>query len=510
MQIAEIMSIVKTVTTIPQTQLQRRILNAIQCTNGGVRSTFFPSVAPVNPLTYQAPQGQARFNDLAVQYMAFVLSLSTARSFHTTVRNVGYGTIQTWFGANGTTLGLWMMLDVLLQDHGLARMLDNHDESLQALLQSGKDSVFVSGFLVECDTEGSYLPAKLFLHLYNVLDPSGQALQAVLPVWQNETRWTVIQNYAAENWFETVTPLFAQDTDAFNTVKGAVDHAISIRTGPYSYTRREVIDSTPTGMPIYGNVSHERYEYGETVLNWLNLPDGPLRYGMRSGNMPDNYEEKKPDDSGCVREHTPIRMADGSVKPVQDLVPGDLVLNGYGTFSVCSTERIHNPFVREMYGINDEPPFMSPEHALMTDRGWCSLNPYLSRRLNPGVSLHRLQVGDMVWRFGTLENGRLAVEKVPVLRIHAERAEAGEGFVGYDLHFSEGYHSYFARDYLCLLSYPEITVANLLANLRSRMSPAEEIRFIRLLRDHDELFRKVFGHEAMNHFHYSISRQEGP
>jgi hypothetical protein len=266
-----------------------------------------------------------------------------------------------------------------------------------------------------------------------------------------------------------------------------------------------VIDTTITGAPIMGNVTHEHYEYGEAVLNWLNSPGGPQQYQMRSVNSPQNFEDKVPESSGCVRENTPIRMADGSVKPIQDVVPGDFVLNGMGTFSVCSKEKIYNPYVQEMYSINDEPVFMSAEHALMTNRGWCSLNPYLSRQINPELKINKLEVGDQVWKFKSFEGGALAFQKIQVVKINVERT-AAEGFIGYDLHFTEGYDSYFARDYLCLLNYPEITMARVLDNIKNKMSPSEEMRFIQMIRENDLLFRKVFGNEAMDMLNLNISQ----
>lgn len=505
MSIDEIMPVLKDIKAIPQTQIAKKVLNAIRFSNGEIKNIFFGAIPSDIFLSFNYQYSQNALNEIAVKYISYIISLSTFRSFGSSVCNISYANIKNWFSGNGPTLGLWMMMDYVLNDKGLASIVANKAESLSALVKDGSDPTFVNGFLVECDTNGSNLPAKLFLNLFNVLDPSGNSLSAVLPTWQKHPRWTLIKDYNSLNWFETVEPMFAMNTDAFNAVKSSVDQATANRTGPYRYTSREVIDCTSSGAPIVGNVTRERYEYGESVLNWLNSSGGPKQYQMRSGNTPDVYEQKKPDSSGCVRENTPIRMADGSFKLIQDIAPGDLVLNGFGTISVCSKEKIFNPCVWEMYSINDEPVFMSSEHAIMTDRGWCSLNPYLSKELNSDLKVSRLEVGDNVWKFKSQGIGELNFEKIPVSKINIERA-TGDCFIGYDLHFTEGYDSYFARDYLCLLNYPEITLANIIENMKKRMSLAEEMRFIQIIRENDLLFRKAFGNEAIDMLYLRISQ----
>ena len=37
------------------------------------------------------------------------------------------------------------------------------------------------------------------------------------------------------------------------------------------------------------------------------------------------------DDDQCLVEGTPVTMADGSVKPIEEIRVGDMVLSGYGS-----------------------------------------------------------------------------------------------------------------------------------------------------------------------------------
>jgi len=497
MRLDQIMPVLKKVNSVPQTQLKKNIVNAIQFSNSDIKNVFFPTALPDVYLNYNSSVAQNSLNELAIKYLTYIISKDTTRSFNSTVCNISIGTIQEWFADNGTSIGLWMMIDYLLYNLNLSPILSSVDESLTELVNNGKEASFVNGFLVECDTAGSFIPAKMFLNLINVLDNTGNSIKLVLPTWQAQIRWPQVQDYNTVNWLSTVVAQFGQDGDAFTTVKEGVDRSISAKTGPYSYTTRECIDTGPTGAPIIGNVTHKRYEYGEGVWNWINSCKGPSVYSMKSGNSPDNFEEEHSGSSGCVLKNTFIRMYDGTTKLIQDIKPGDMVINGLGTLSVCSKEKVYNPYVKKMYSINDDRVFMSLEHALMTDRGWCSLNPKLAMEINPEIKVYRLEVGDRVWKFNFFVNGNLQIEKVVIHKINIQNSE-DMGFEGYDLHFSEGYHSYFANDYLCFLSYPEITTANILSNMKKNMTVSERMKFFELINQNESMFRKVFGNAAID------------
>jgi hypothetical protein len=293
MQLDAIMSVLNTVKTIPQTKLAQKVLNAIQFSNIDIKNTFFKSAPSEDFLSYNFNASQAPLNEIAVKYLTFVISLSTARAFETTVCNISYEIIKDWFVSNGATLGLWMMIDYILNDKNLAQILTDQEASLSVLVNNGKNPCFVNGFLVECDTGGSNLPAKLFLNLINVLEPDGNALRTVLPTWQAHEQWSILEDYNTLNWFETVEPMFAQNTDAFNKVKSSIDQAIATISGPYQYTRIEIINP-PMLLPGVNSMAVNRtlnhYEYGESLLNWLNSSEGPKKYQMRNGNVPNNFE----------------------------------------------------------------------------------------------------------------------------------------------------------------------------------------------------------------------------
>lgn len=43
-------------------------------------------------------------------------------------------------------------------------------------------------------------------------------------------------------------------------------------------------------------------------------------------------------------------------------------------------------------------------------------------------------------------------------------------------------------------------------NIRKKMTPKEEIQFISLLRENKELFKKVFGNDAIDNLFFNIAK----
>lgn len=423
MTFEEIISILKAVKTIPQEKLVKNLSNAMQFSNLDIKNIFFANLSSIDYLIYNLDKAREIFIELSTKYVSYVMSFCTFKYFNLTINNISFEIIRGFLNNHGSSLGLWMMMDYLFYQKDLFPILEDVPASLSILVENGKEKVFVNGFLLECDTAGSYLPAKLYLNLVDLLDSSATAINSILPVWQESPRWNLVQNYKDNNWLETVAPFLSQGNETFDSFKNAINNAISVKKGPYSYTNREVIDCTPTGAPIIGKVTRQRYEYGKDVLNWLNSSNGPSKYGLRSGKSPDIYESKGSESSGCVRENTSIRMLDGSLKMIEDIEAGDLVLNGYGTFSVCSKEKIYNPLIKEMYSLNNDKVFMSLEHSLMTDRGWCSLKPHLTKALNPNLEVRQLEIGDRVWKLELIEGEKLKINKVLVNKINIESGE---------------------------------------------------------------------------------------
>ena len=224
-------------------------------------------------------------------------------------------------------------------------------------------------------------------------------------------------------------------------------------------------------------VYHSEYDQGRAVWSWLqdqevkscipemkNIPDCHI-HNQSYGNW---YDAPRPS-GGCVTGDTKICLSDGREIPISQIREGMEVLSENGTVSVTSDEKVINRHITCLYGINDIPPFMSLEHAVLTEEGWKSLDPETTNSINSFYHAAKLQVGDVVY---TLK-GKEIVRKIT--KQYAD-IQSRETFTGYDLHFRQGYQSYYANGILVLLNYPEITIARIKRVLDS-MSFQKQKRF---------------------------------
>lgn len=194
-------------------------------------------------------------------------------------------------------------------------------------------------------------------------------------------------------------------------------------------------------------------------------------------------------DSGCVLAGTNIILADGSQIRVENIKSDMSVLNCSGTVSSTSDELIVNDSVRMLYSINDDEPFMSFEHAILTNRGWCSLNPGLSNEINPNFNVKKLLIGDVIEK-ADIYNGRVVYTSCEVKKINI--TENSEQKLCYDLHFYDGYNSYYANGYPCLLNYPTFTLS-LLKKRISDMRPEEAKKFLEMCGNYSGTLETIFG-----------------
>ncbi len=484
MNFDQFMNSVKAIKSPPETFLQARLLDAVTSADAGVHATFFAG-QPVEPFltTHEAADAQ-NLRQLAVEYLSFALSANTSLGFNATVQNISYGTIQSWFSINTNTVGQDIFTDYLMQPSVLGPFFTDGATNAKAIADEAASSDFLTGLLVECDTIGSSLPAKVLLLTLRLLDNDGPNFKRVLQAWVVNPRWsTDLEGFDRYPWLDAVEPSFRQGAPAF----GAVFQAVAVACGAQTIYSRDVPD-----MNGFGTLSTwVRTTYGAGVVQWVNSSGGPPAFGLASGKAPSNVTDVR-QSNGCVRAGTPILLADGSTTPVERLQEGDEVASGGGAVSVCSAELVVNDQLTGLYSFNDDPPFMSFEHAVMTQRGWCSLAPEVTMSFVPHHAVKRLDVGDVVWRLASKGDDRTEYEKIVVERINVETFAAGKGPTGYDLHL-RGHHSYHARGYCCLVNYPEITVQHITSNMVSNMSNAEQLAFGRTLGEIEPMLSKALG-----------------
>lgn len=145
---------------------------------------------------------------------------------------------------------------------------------------------------------------------------------------------------------------------------------------------------------------------------------------------------------------------------------------------------------------------MSLEHAVLTERGWCSLDPEASMSINRFNKVSKLIKGDIIKKISVI-NGVLKYEDCRIEKINI--APNTEKAVCYDLHFYDGYNSYYANGYPVLLNYPGFTLSGLMENIGG-MTEEEKARFMKMSEEYNDVLVKAFGKSNMDMFFMSVKK----
>ena len=261
---------------------------------------------------------------------------------------------------------------------------------------------------------------------------------------------------------------------------------------------------------FYGQAKKKKYNYSESEKAYERVAEKIAAkqesedeedddYGYSGYSSSYSYES----DSGCVKAGTKILTDDNMLVSVEDIVENTAVRNCMDSVSKTDNELIKNTEVEMLYSINDDEPFMSLEHAVLTERGWCSLNPEASMSINRYNKVSKLEKGDIIKKVSVV-NGVLEYEDCCVEKINI--APNTEKAVCYDLHFYDGYNSYYANGYPVLLNYPGFTLAGLTENIGG-MTEEEKTRFMKMSEEYSDVLIKAFGKSNMDMFFMSVKKK---
>ncbi len=249
------------------------------------------------------------------------------------------------------------------------------------------------------------------------------------------------------------------------------------------------------GQSVSHDVTYCDTYYGETAVAWLKSTGKAYL-----ANDPVNFSSTDPGAGGCVISGTPILMWDLTTKPIETICVGDKVLNCHDDISRCSQELVMNPDVKRLYAVNGDTPFLSYEHAILTQRGWCALDPEAANRINPVFDVQQLVIGDVLEKY-LVQNGKLVKKLITVTEINIGEYSG----VSYDLHFYDGYRSYIANGYPCLLNYPDITAAL----LKEKLAEVPQEDRNDLLNNATGLLELVLGKSQVRVMLNSLAQKEG-
>lgn len=129
-----------------------------------------------------------------------------------------------------------------------------------------------------------------------------------------------------------------------------------------------------------------------------------------------------------------------------------------------------------LYGFNDEKPFFTAGHVFFTKAGPKAVSPDTAHQENPGIRVHELCVGDVLFRLSGNPK-KPKYEEVVVKNFTLEQAKCS---AVYGLHFRKGDKAectYHANGYLVGLNYAETTLKRLKDNY-ANLSLKEQRKFV--------------------------------
>jgi hypothetical protein len=427
--------------------------------NPGAYSTFFSSSSMPSDLAALPDSMKTLMNEFCVKYTCFLISTQTSFGFNSTVQNCDYDTLIGGFlSTNKLALGDYYFTNKIQGD--LPQVFASKEAVLADLKTVIVQDVWMNGFATQIPlSQNGSNCAKYLLLIIRALDTDGQSLPTILQAWQgNSILWGFAVGYDAMDWVANARLSFQQQQDIYNSLSAQVSSAITHCDGTTYQTSGFV---PPGGDP---SPTFTRTTYGSSVLNWLNSGDLLPTYGLRSGSNPNNFTTSTiSPGGGCLIAGTLITYASGQTKRIEEVVQGDLLLTGkVGSIAEASSELVVTPNIRALYSVNEDEPFMSFDHVIMTQRGWCSLDPRKSMAYSPHQTVKQLHLGDVIWK---MQNGHIQLEVVRTLRTwDCAHSSDSTPKMGFDVHTRGGHTSYVANGYVCLMSYPEITAQRICAN----------------------------------------------
>ncbi len=468
--------------------LETRLTGVIQAADRSVQKVFFAGM-PTPPTARESDVFDNELRTLAGTYAAFLLSTVPDLEFGKTIKD-GWASVDGWFDKNSNPVGARFLVEYLNQPEVLGTAF--HDPGAAAIIaEHAGTEAFLVGLLTEGTVAGESCAAAVLLLALQAMDPSGKHFSTLLAQWKRSPEWPRIEGWDQIRWLDPVRGYFQQESAGYGLLKAPVRTAC-LKQQVERSERSAGFTQASSGRVSSAKVTVTRTTFGREVVEWLDSESGPRRYGLRAAHEPNNVVV---DDggSGCVLPTTPILMADGTWRPIRELREGDRVFSASGRVSVLSSERVVNRNITQLWSINDDEPFMSLEHAIMTQRGWCCVAPDVARQINPHLAVKTIAVGDVVWKVKPVREGAVTYEMVVVKKVNLRRTVPGERLEGHDLHFREGHDSYHAGGYLNLLNYPEITTQRLASGMMENMSAAERQQFQQQLGAMAPMLTKALG-----------------
>ncbi len=198
--------------------------------------------------------------------------------------------------------------------------------------------------------------------------PDNLATDAILNQWNGRNFLEIAgYGYTDKTW---------DGKDSLQTVINSYDQRISDSLGALQSERPEVIKQCRNVKGEYLEIEYK--QFGNQLCPYLQC-----RY------IYDTTTES------CLAGDVKITLADGSVKPVKDLVVGDAVKSASGEHTITATNQYRSK-ERILYGINGSDALITGDHPIRTTKGWTVISDKALAlyKGKEGFATTKLAVGD--------------------------------------------------------------------------------------------------------------------
>jgi hypothetical protein len=457
------------------------LINYFKNVDTNAKAIFFSGVPASGSITNRLATYNADIKTFADTLIIRIAGAVSENNLNNTV--ISTETIQTdlvnWLSNHNSTVGVTAAVVTLNQI--LPQAFNEVADTAESMRVSLTDETVITGICAYDQTDTKHQLLRLLWTLFKSLDES-KCTEAT-NYWNQHGYGEFLNNIADYKWLEILKSAINPDSSCFGEFRDAVRTAVQKEIWIRDENRSVVVDVGPTGAPIVQQYTDSHFMQSTEVFNWMKGTGLNYLTGSEPNYQERIYTKTAPAPSGCVTADTAIFMKDGSLKPISEISDGDEVLNADGTYSVCSGEVILNEHVSCLYSVNDEKPFMSLDHLVLTASGYKCLDPKTAVALNPHLKVSLLHIGDVLVKY---KNGEKCFEVVNKIN-HAQNKELCA-----DIHISDGRKSYVTENgYICFANYPEITTKSVLNNI----SPLAE-DFSKFLKENETMLKQSFGEHA--------------
>ena len=130
------------------------------------------------------------------------------------------------------------------------------------------------------------------------------------------------------------------------------------------------------------------------------------------------------------------------------------LISNAGDITTITSEYVENDIGAsgQLFGINDNEAFATPNHPFWTTEGWKCLNPAAAFDENPDIQYGSLQIGDTVFRIA--QTTPLLYEPIRISQLTVMTLSEPSKTFGLHLNGPQSYH---ANGYVVAANYPILT-----------------------------------------------------